>query len=211
MMLSAWLVTNARPRRIHIVPSVMMNECTPSPITMIPLASPHIRLTLMQVASPRATVATGPIGPTARSTIAMVTPETAYTAPTDRSMPPAMMTIVAPTPMIANPLASVAIWSSVYLFRKLLTVCPVNASTCDPAVSVNTTLSATSTPSRPSCGERRTNRSHERPAACVDDAPGTAGGLGEAEGAAWAGWCSGGTSITVRAAGVSVSNVTARR
>ena len=33
-MLSALLVTNAMPRSIHMVPSVMMNGCTPSPITM---------------------------------------------------------------------------------------------------------------------------------------------------------------------------------
>ena len=30
-MLSALLATNAIPRRIHIVPSVMMNGCTPRP------------------------------------------------------------------------------------------------------------------------------------------------------------------------------------
>ena len=43
------------------------------------------------------------------------------------------MTIVAPTAMIAKKLASVAVWISVYELRKLLTVCPVRASTCEPA------------------------------------------------------------------------------
>ena len=37
-------------------------------------------------------------------------------------MPPEMMTIVAPTAMIAKKLASVAVWISVYELRKLLTV-----------------------------------------------------------------------------------------
>ena len=39
-------------------------------------------------------------------------------------MPPEMMTIVAPTAMIAKKLASVAVWISVYELRKLLTVRP---------------------------------------------------------------------------------------
>ena len=43
------------------------------------------------------------------------------------------MTIVAPTAMIAKKLASVAVWISVYEFRKLLTVAPVSRSTCEPA------------------------------------------------------------------------------
>ena len=38
-------------------------------------------------------------------------------------MPPEMITIVAPTAMIAKKLASVAVWISVYELRKLLTGC----------------------------------------------------------------------------------------
>jgi hypothetical protein len=41
--------------------------------------------------------------------------------PTDRSMPPDTITIVALTAMLAKKLASVAVWISVYEFRKLLT------------------------------------------------------------------------------------------
>src|SRR5450759_307497 len=53
-------------------------------------------------------------------------------APTERSMPPAMITSVAPTPMMAKALASVAIWMSVYVLRKLLIVFPVCGSHVDP-------------------------------------------------------------------------------
>src|SRR4029079_18566830 len=42
-MLSALVATNAMPRRTHIVPSVMMNGCTRSPTTSIPLSSPHTK------------------------------------------------------------------------------------------------------------------------------------------------------------------------
>ena len=42
-MLSALLATNAMPRTIHIVPSVMMNGCTPSPTTSPPLTAPQAR------------------------------------------------------------------------------------------------------------------------------------------------------------------------
>ena len=48
-------------------------------------------------------------------------------------MPPEMMTMVAPTAMIAKKLASVAVWISVCEFRKLLTERPVASSTCEPA------------------------------------------------------------------------------
>ena len=42
-------------------------------------------------------------------------------------MPPEMITIVAPTAMMAKKLASVAVWISVYEFRKLLTLSPGDA------------------------------------------------------------------------------------
>ena len=48
-------------------------------------------------------------------------------------MPPEMITIVAPTAMMAKKLASVAVWISVYEFRKLLMLSPVTRSGCDPA------------------------------------------------------------------------------
>ena len=76
-MLSALLATNAIPRRIHIVPSVMMNGCTFRPTTISPLSAPHARPTPTDTASPSATVSTAPAGPYARSTIAVVTPASA--------------------------------------------------------------------------------------------------------------------------------------
>ena len=87
----------------------MMNGCTPSPMIITPLANPHSSATTRHVPRPSSTVTTDSIGPAARSTIAIATPASAYTAPTERSIPPAMITSVAPTPMIAKALASVAI------------------------------------------------------------------------------------------------------
>ena len=52
-------------------------------------------------------------------------------------MPPEMITIVAPIAMIAKKLASVAVWMSVYEFKKLLTVSPVCRSGCEPASAVS--------------------------------------------------------------------------
>ena len=88
------------------------------------------------------------------------TPARAYTDPTDRSMPPEMMTMVAPTAMIAKKLASVAVWISVCELRKLLTVCPVAASMCEPASSDSAISSATMTPTSPNCCERSRRRTN---------------------------------------------------
>ena len=112
-MLSALLVTNAMPRRIHIDPSVMMNGCTRSPTTSTPLSAPAASPTATQTRNASSTALTPPMGAAARSARPMVTPDSAYTEPTDRSMPPEMMTMVAPTAMIAMKLASVAVWISV--------------------------------------------------------------------------------------------------
>ena len=64
------------------------------------------------------------------------------------------MTIVAPTAMIAKKLASVAVWISVYEFRKLLTVAPLTGSTWSPASRLSATASPMMTSSRPACCER---------------------------------------------------------
>ena len=77
-MLSAPLTTNAIPRRIHIVPSVMMNGWTRRPTTISavdraadePDGKRHGR-----ARAPR--VATGRTAPRARSTIAIATPASA--------------------------------------------------------------------------------------------------------------------------------------
>ena len=68
-------------------------------------------------------------------------------------MPPEMITIVAPTAMMAKKLASVAVWISVYEFRKLLMLSPVTRSGCDPAKRVRSTPRLTMTRSRPACAE----------------------------------------------------------
>jgi hypothetical protein len=67
-------------------------------------------------------------------------------------MPPEMITIVAPTAMIAKKLASVAVWISVYEFRKLLTGAPVTRSGWLPANSVRTRPSSRMTSTRPAAG-----------------------------------------------------------
>ena len=76
-MLSAPLITNAMPRRIHIVPSVMMNGCTRSPTTIKPLIAPQASPTASDTARPSATVAAVPLGSTTRRTIAIATPDSA--------------------------------------------------------------------------------------------------------------------------------------
>ena len=64
-------------------------------------------------------------------------------------MPPEMITIVAPIAMIAKKLASVAVWMSVYEFQKLFTVAPVTRSGCEPASSVNASVTSANTMTSP--------------------------------------------------------------
>jgi hypothetical protein len=71
--------------------------------------------------------------------------------PTDRSMPPEMITIVAPTAMIAKKLASVAVCVSVWKLRKLLTDRPVMRSTCEPAKTVRMAPNSRITNIKPDC------------------------------------------------------------
>ena len=65
-----------------------------------------------------------------------------------------MITIVAPTAMIAKKLASVATWISVYELRKLLTVAPVAGSTCEPARTASAVPMRTMIRRSPACSER---------------------------------------------------------
>src|SRR6478672_5229228 len=81
--------------------------------------------------------------------------------PTDRSMPPEMMTIVAPTAMTAKKLASVAVWISVYELKKLLTSAPVSRSTWDPANAVRRMPRVAMTRTSPACSEARSFRKLE--------------------------------------------------
>ena len=106
------------------------------------------------------TAPTPPPGAATRRMSPIETPASAYTDPTDRSMPPEMMTMVAPTAMIAKKLASVAVWISVCELRKLLTDCPVAASMCEPASSDSAISSATMTPTSPNCCERSRRRTN---------------------------------------------------
>ena len=76
-MLSALLVTNAMPRRIHIVPSVMMNGCTRSPTTIAPLSAPAASPTATQTPNASSTALAPPLGAAARNASAMVTPASA--------------------------------------------------------------------------------------------------------------------------------------
>ena len=86
-------------------------------------------------------------------------------------MPPETITTVAPTAMMAKKLASVAVWTSVYQFRKLLTTRPDRGSTCDPAASVSTVPSARITSTRPACGDARTRCSISESRAYARSAP----------------------------------------
>src|SRR3954451_3090103 len=69
-----------------------------------------------------------------------------------------MITTVAPTAMMAMKLASVAVWISVYELKKLLTVAPVDSSTCDPAAMASATISVAMMRTRPACCERSSRR-----------------------------------------------------
>src|SRR4051812_17575604 len=70
--------------------------------------------------------------------------------PTERSMPPEMITTVAPTAMMAKKLASVTVWRRVYEFQKEFTISPARRSKCEPAREVRRTTRATITRTRPS-------------------------------------------------------------
>ena len=76
-MLSASLLTNAIPRTIHIVPSVMMKGCTPRPTTRAPLMAPQARPMPTETVSPSAIAVIGSSGPALRRTMAVVTPASA--------------------------------------------------------------------------------------------------------------------------------------
>jgi len=77
MMLSALVATKAMPRRIHMLPSVMMNGCTRSPTTSAPLSSPQRSPTPTHTANPVSTVPALLVVPMARSTSAIDTPASA--------------------------------------------------------------------------------------------------------------------------------------
>src|ERR1043166_3393226 len=89
-----------------------------------------------------------------------------------------MMTMVAPTPMMANALASVAIWMSVYAFKKLFTEWPVVRSTWDPATSVSAAPRITRTTTRPICWDRRRARPARPGVSSQERSDGTERGYG---------------------------------
>ena len=76
-MLSAWLATNATPRTIHMVPSVMMHGCTPRPTTIRPLAMPQASPIPSETLMATRTVVAGSDGPIALRAIAVATPANA--------------------------------------------------------------------------------------------------------------------------------------
>ena len=76
-MLSALLVTKAIPRRIHMLPSVMMNGCTRSPTTITPLSAPAPMPTTTQTTRASSTVARPPPPGVPRTTSPIVTPASA--------------------------------------------------------------------------------------------------------------------------------------
>ena len=80
----------AAPRTSSIVPSVMMNGTTRRPVTSTPLIRPHAAPAAMAPAA-----ATSGHEPS-RSSSASTTVLSAITDPTDRSIPPATITIVMP-------------------------------------------------------------------------------------------------------------------
>ena len=80
------------PRKIHIVPSVMMNGCTRRPTISRPLTSPQARPMPTRAPSDQMQ-RRGVAGCHARNASAIATPASAKTEPTERSMPPEMITM----------------------------------------------------------------------------------------------------------------------
>ena len=74
------------------MPSVAMNGGKPMRVTNTPFNAPQIAPTTIPPSMPSGT------GTPALTSIAAATPESASTDPTDKSMPPVMITHVAPNP-----------------------------------------------------------------------------------------------------------------
>src|SRR5262245_24707045 len=82
--------------------------------------------------------------------------------PTERSIPPEMMTIVAPTGMIAKQLASVPTWMRVCEVRKLVTGWPLRRSTWLPANAVSTAPRRMTMTTSPACWDASSFRNIRR-------------------------------------------------
>ncbi|MNW61507.1 hypothetical protein D3C74_395720 [compost metagenome] len=91
MIASDWtLTTLARPRARNIAASEAMKGCMSKYWTITPISRPNV----VPISTPR-TRTTGSGAPTIRS-LATTRPTRATTAPTDRSIPPVMITNVMP-------------------------------------------------------------------------------------------------------------------
>ena len=128
-MARAPVTCSAMPRAINIMPSVAMNGGSRSRVTAMPLAKPHAVPARMPASMPSQTGK-----PPAFTARAAVTPASARTDPTDRSMPPVMMTQVAPMPRMAIEVT----WSA--------TVSPLPTVRNAPLVSENTATRMTRPP-----------------------------------------------------------------
>ena len=102
-----------------MVPSVAMNGSIRPTVVIRPLASPQVAPIATATTMPASSMVSGsPIAPLLRNRIIRLATK-AVIAPTERSRPPAEMTKVAPTPMIAVKAARVSTLTMLPTVKKL--------------------------------------------------------------------------------------------
>src|ERR1700676_768050 len=138
------VICNATPRATSIMPSVAMNGGNPMRVTNKPLNAPQIAPMITPPSMPIGT------GTPAFTSNAATTPESASTDPTDRSIPPVMITQVAPTPRYAMDVTCNH------------TVMPLPSDMNALLVAENTTTSITRLPSAANFWIRSLRRSRAR-------------------------------------------------
>ena len=153
----------------------MMNGWTCSATIIPPLSRPQLMAEPTHTAIPRGTLQPGdtelpgPSGPKRCKVNPASTDARAYTAPTDKSMPPQMMTKVAPTAMMAMKLVSLASCVRLRAFRNLflsittLSVSPAwfclnSGIRTEPPKRVNSNPSRKITTSKPPSCRRKAGR-----------------------------------------------------
>ena len=114
------VITSARPRAMPRVPSVTMSGGTFARATRNPLISPQASPQPMATRAPMRALPQPWPPPMAAITLSAATPLKTRTLPTDRSMPPVMMTKVMPTPRTARMAVFCTIPRMLNTVRKLL-------------------------------------------------------------------------------------------
>ncbi len=123
------VITSAMPRAIPSVPSVTMSGGTFARATKNPLTRPHASPQAMATRAPTMAEPQPWPPPTAAIALSATTPLKTRTLPTERSMPPVMMTKVIPTPRTARMEVFCTIPRMLNTVRKLLGFMTAKTST----------------------------------------------------------------------------------